>query len=217
MTLRIDRRHLVSTASAVVIVGVVAATAALSAGATPGISSAFAAKYPGNTLSARTLAATGNACFVCHQPPNTSMQGNCYKTAIAARLDAGLTNAQAMDDLDQVDSDGDGVTNGDEVRLARADMPGQVGYNPGLIGATGTDPCASDTSTPVTGQRETPPPACRADFDGDGTVDFFDYDAFVNCFEGLFCPPGKTADFDGDGSVDFFDYDAFVVAFETGC
>ncbi len=60
-------------------------------------------------------------------------------------------------------------------------------------------------------------PGCPADFDGDGTVDFFDYDAFVACFEGGACPPGKTADFDGDGSVDFFDYDAFVVAFETPC
>ncbi|MEK6701594.1 MAG: hypothetical protein AABZ53_04975, partial [Planctomycetota bacterium] len=59
--------------------------------------------------------------------------------------------------------------------------------------------------------------ACPADFDGDGTPDFFDYDAFVVCFEGGACPEGKTADFDGDGSVDFFDYDAFVVAFEGGC
>ncbi|MEK6702523.1 MAG: hypothetical protein AABZ53_09685, partial [Planctomycetota bacterium] len=60
-------------------------------------------------------------------------------------------------------------------------------------------------------------PACAADFDADGSVDFFDYDAFVNCFEGLACPPGKTADFDGDAAVDFFDYDAFVIAFEAGC
>ncbi|MEK6703390.1 MAG: hypothetical protein AABZ53_14105 [Planctomycetota bacterium] len=58
---------------------------------------------------------------------------------------------------------------------------------------------------------------CPADFDGDGTVDFFDYDAFVQCFEGLTCPPGHDADFDYDGTVDFFDYDAFVVAFETPC
>ncbi|MEK6703479.1 MAG: hypothetical protein AABZ53_14560 [Planctomycetota bacterium] len=58
---------------------------------------------------------------------------------------------------------------------------------------------------------------CAADFDGDGTVDFFDYDAFVNCFEALYCPPNTTADFDGDATVDFFDYDAFVVAFETPC
>ncbi|MEK6700966.1 MAG: hypothetical protein AABZ53_01785, partial [Planctomycetota bacterium] len=62
-----------------------------------------------------------------------------------------------------------------------------------------------------------PPPICPADFDADGTVDFFDYDAFVICFEGGACPPGKTADFDGDGTVDFFDYDAFVVAFESPC
>ncbi|MEK6702391.1 MAG: hypothetical protein AABZ53_09020 [Planctomycetota bacterium] len=58
---------------------------------------------------------------------------------------------------------------------------------------------------------------CPADFDGDGTLDFFDYDAFVICFEGGACPPGQTADYDADGTVDFFDYDAFVVAFEAGC
>ncbi|MEK6703852.1 MAG: hypothetical protein AABZ53_16455 [Planctomycetota bacterium] len=58
---------------------------------------------------------------------------------------------------------------------------------------------------------------CPADFDSDGTVDFFDYDAFVICFEGGACPPGKTADFDADATVDFFDYDAFVLAFESGC
>ncbi|MEK6702524.1 MAG: YCF48-related protein [Planctomycetota bacterium] len=61
------------------------------------------------------------------------------------------------------------------------------------------------------------PLPCAADFDADGTLDFFDYDAFVNCFEGLVCPPGKTADFDADGTVDFFDYDDFVAAFEAGC
>ncbi|MEK6701629.1 MAG: PQQ-dependent sugar dehydrogenase [Planctomycetota bacterium] len=60
-------------------------------------------------------------------------------------------------------------------------------------------------------------PPCPADFDADGAVDFFDYDAFVRCFEGGACPPGKNADFDGDGANDFFDYDAFVVAFEAGC
>ncbi|MEK6700872.1 MAG: hypothetical protein AABZ53_01290 [Planctomycetota bacterium] len=59
--------------------------------------------------------------------------------------------------------------------------------------------------------------SCPADFDSDGAVDFFDYDAFVICFEGGPCPPDKTADFDGDGTVDFFDYDIFVVAFELGC
>ena len=55
---------------------------------------------------------------------------------------------------------------------------------------------------------------CPADFDCDGTADFFDYDAFVTCFEDQAC---TSADFDNDGTVDFFDYDAFVQAFEAPC
>ena len=61
------------------------------------------------------------------------------------------------------------------------------------------------------------PPVCPADFNGDGFLDFFDYDDFVNCFESGNCPPGKTADYNGDGFADFFDYDAFVGGFEAGC
>ena len=60
-------------------------------------------------------------------------------------------------------------------------------------------------------------PGCPADFNGDGFLDFFDYDDYVNCFETGTCPPGKTADFNGDAFVDFFDYDDYVLAFETGC
>jgi hypothetical protein len=59
-------------------------------------------------------------------------------------------------------------------------------------------------------------PDCPADFNGDGFLDFFDYDDYVACFEG-FGAPGCDADFNGDGFVDFFDYDDFVLAFETGC
>ncbi len=59
--------------------------------------------------------------------------------------------------------------------------------------------------------------ACPADFNGDGFVDFFDFDDFVACFEGLACPPGQDADFNDDGFADFFDYDDFVAAFENGC
>jgi hypothetical protein len=57
---------------------------------------------------------------------------------------------------------------------------------------------------------------CPADFNGDGFLDFFDYDDYVACFEGTGAP-GCSADFNGDGFVDFFDYDAYVEAFETGC
>jgi photosystem II stability/assembly factor-like uncharacterized protein len=58
---------------------------------------------------------------------------------------------------------------------------------------------------------------CRADFNADGFVDFFDFDQFILCFEGGGCPSGSSADFDADGFVDFFDLDAFIAAFEAGC
>jgi hypothetical protein len=54
---------------------------------------------------------------------------------------------------------------------------------------------------------------CRADFNNDQFVDFFDFADFVDAFEaGL-----PSADFDGDGFVDFFDFSGFVEAFEQGC
>jgi len=58
---------------------------------------------------------------------------------------------------------------------------------------------------------------CAADFNCDGSNDFFDYDDFAACFEGVLCPGGATPDFNRDGSVDFFDYNDFVIAFEEGC
>ncbi len=60
-------------------------------------------------------------------------------------------------------------------------------------------------------------PACRADFNEDGFVDFFDAALFVECFEGGPCPLGQDADFNDDGFVDFFDLDEFLAAFERGC
>ncbi len=57
------------------------------------------------------------------------------------------------------------------------------------------------------------PEPCSADFNGDTTVDFFDYLDFVDAFSSN--SPG--ADFNGDLSIDFFDYLDFVDAFSTGC
>lgn len=66
-------------------------------------------------------------------------------------------------------------------------------------------------------QGREPGTGCRADFNFDGFVDFFDYVDFSRCFEGESCPLGRTADFNGDGFVDFFDYADYVAAFEAGC
>ncbi len=54
---------------------------------------------------------------------------------------------------------------------------------------------------------------CRADFNFDGVVDFFDYLDFVDAF----AEDNMNADFNYDGIVDFFDYLDFVDAFSEGC
>jgi hypothetical protein len=54
---------------------------------------------------------------------------------------------------------------------------------------------------------------CPPDFNLDGFLDFFDYDAFVTAFE----TGDPRADFNQDGFADFFDYNDFVGAFESGC
>ncbi len=54
---------------------------------------------------------------------------------------------------------------------------------------------------------------CSADFNQDGTVDFFDYLDFVDAFSAS----QPAADFNGDTVIDFFDYLDFVDAFSTGC
>lgn len=60
-------------------------------------------------------------------------------------------------------------------------------------------------------------PWCEPDFNGDGFVDIFDFNAFVTCFEGGECPNGQSADVNGDGFVDIYDFNEFVYAFERGC
>lgn len=56
-------------------------------------------------------------------------------------------------------------------------------------------------------------PTCRADFNQDGTLDFFDYLDFV----ALFAVESTRADFNRDGKTDFFDYLDFVQAYAGQC
>ncbi len=55
--------------------------------------------------------------------------------------------------------------------------------------------------------------ACSADLDGNGTLDLFDFLAFVN----LFNAGDPAADCTKDGTFDLFDFLCFVNAFNTGC
>jgi hypothetical protein len=54
---------------------------------------------------------------------------------------------------------------------------------------------------------------CYADFNGDGTLDLFDYLSFVNAFNG----GQERADCDGSGAFDLFDFLCFVNLFNAGC
>jgi hypothetical protein len=114
--------------------------------------------------------------------------------------------------FDWADLDGDGVFN----ELTPLDMGLQARNFDGAVTDTGVGPAPIIDMGAF--ENQTPPaPPCPVDFNEDGFLDFFDYDAYVTCFEGNGCPPGKTADFNGDDFTDFFDYDAFVLAFEIGC
>ncbi len=54
---------------------------------------------------------------------------------------------------------------------------------------------------------------CIADFNNDGTLDFFDISAFVSSFVAM----ETQADLNDDGLYNFFDVSAFVSAYTTGC
>jgi probable HAF family extracellular repeat protein len=56
-------------------------------------------------------------------------------------------------------------------------------------------------------------PSCQADFNQDGTLDFFDYLDFV----AHFAAESAFADFNRDGQTDFFDYLDFVQAYAGQC
>jgi len=182
--------------------------------ATNSIRNAFIARYPSSTLISQAQSATGNACYACHQPSSVSNPGNCYKEALALRIAAGRTATQAIQDVELLDSDGDGVSNRDEILTPRADFAGQIGYNPGLVGATGTDPCANNPNTVVTGRPETPPPTfCPSDFNQDNGVDGDDVIGFFAAWD----ISAASADFNGDGGVDGDDVIGFFAAWDSGC
>jgi hypothetical protein len=164
------------------------------AAAHPSYLTAFQTRYPTSTLPARMASATGSSCNLCHHPTDTANPGNCYRESLITRLNAGRTIAQAIQDIETADSDQDGVNNATEILAPRAGQPGQIGYNPGLIGATGTDPCGA--AGPVSNQLETPPAACYANCDSSTTAPVLNVSDF-SCFLNNFAAASPYANCDG--------------------
>ncbi|MDX2146195.1 MAG: hypothetical protein SFZ23_01635 [Planctomycetota bacterium] len=98
------------------------------------------------------------------------------------------------------------LSNGFCLVLTEADCQGIPGSTWG--GALTT--CADGNGN---GQADICEPECRADFNADGQVDFFDYLDFSQAF----ATDDASADFNRDAQVDFFDYLDFSQAYAEGC
>lgn len=117
---------------------------------------AWKLKYPTSTIPARMQTTFGMECYTCHNPAGLGSPGNCYRADVKELIDLGVPFVDALDQLDAVDSDLDGFTNGEEATMVRTDTI-DIGYNQGLVGAAGTDPCGPDPDLALTGVSETPP------------------------------------------------------------
>jgi hypothetical protein len=95
----------------------------------------------------------------------------------------------------------DGVVDETDRAIAQANLGNAGGWSQGDVNGDGLV-TAADVAL-----------ICGADFNGDATIDFFDYLDFVASFSSGAC----FADFNGDATIDFFDYLDFVAAFSGGC
>ncbi|MFN0133894.1 MAG: GC-type dockerin domain-anchored protein [Phycisphaerales bacterium] len=179
-------------------------------------------KYPTSTIPQRMLALTGSECNTCHHPPDRFLSGTCYRMQLRNLLKIkGHPVEVALDILDGLDSDGDGVSNGIEILTPRADQPGQIGYHMGLIGPTGTDPCGDNPMEVVTGMLETPAqtPSCPANCDGSTSSPVLNINDFA-CFLNLYAAGDSRANCDGSTSspvLNVNDFACFLNAYAAGC
>lgn len=97
------------------------------------------------------------------------------------------------------DRNGNGVFEGDVNSDGENDYRPFASFGIGLLGPSGVHP------------------PCRVDLNGDGSVDFFDIQAFLAAFNSGdlladFSPPDG-----GDGELNFFDIQQFLLEFNAGC
>jgi mono/diheme cytochrome c family protein len=175
------------------------------AGAWPPYLDEWKDTYPDSTLPQRMEATFGQECYVCHNPGGFSMPGNCYREDLRDLLFDGYTILEALDIADGMDSDGDGFTNGQQITMEHAELPGEIGYNPGLSGCFGNDTCSIDPSIHWTGVSESPAvsPAKTGDLNCDGVVDGGDLLILLSNWGT--CPSGPgacIADLNDSGIVD---------------
>src|SRR5690606_24308003 len=134
----------------------------------------------------------------------------CYREDLKALLLQSVEVEDAIAMLHNVDSDGDGVPNGVEILMPRTDVAGMIGYHPGLVGPTGTDPCSTlEPDRPVTNASETP---CLADWNRNGEVNSNDISYFLVTWLDGVQNGGSGGDFNNDGQINSNDISAFLTA-----
>ncbi len=91
-----------------------------------------------------------------------------------------------------------------------------AGLFPGCDGVT-SNLCAIKSGAPDTNANDIPDSCentCRADFNGDGSIDPDDLGDYINCY---FAPVCEQGDFNGDGSQDPDDLGDFINIYFAGC
>lgn len=188
------------------------------AAALPDYYDAWVKRYPTSTIPQRMQAAAGSVCYTCHTPPSVSEEGTCYRIDLRSRLHQGQTIEQALAAVEWLDSDNDGVPNLVEILAARTDLPGQVGYHPGLVGPTGVSPCSSTPMVPVSNQNETPA-WCYANCDQSTVAPTLNVNDFL-CFQSAFASGSAYANCDGSTAepiLNVNDFLCFQSQFAAGC
>jgi hypothetical protein len=202
---------------AVVAVASVVGTVQQRASAFPPYLDAWIARYPTSTIPQRMTTVLGAPCYTCHIPPSTGTEGSCYRLDIRERLLA-MTIEEALAAVEWLDSDYDGVPNVVEIRTARTDLPGQVGYHAGLAGPLGLSPCGPTPTVPVTNQNETPG-WCYANCDSSTGIPVLTANDF-SCFLNAYAAGSEYANCDGSTIQPHLtanDFSCFLNRYASGC
>jgi len=144
-----------------------------------------------------------------HTDNATTCRGGTASFSIAATAPSTITYQWLLNGLPLIDgpSSSGSVLTGTQSTLLTIDNAQELDI--GLYSCQVFNECAPDGITSLDAYLS----ICVADFNCDGSLDFFDYLDFVAAFSAA----NPDADFNADSVIDFFDYLDFVAAFSSGC
>lgn len=160
--------------------------------------------------SQRPLIVQGGRLYITSLPPGVTPVSSSWSTMIME----GLVASDFVEVINMAPCDFVSLTSHPD--FSPTAMPIQLGFARGNSSSVGGSPNSASIEYGADNWSMTIYPCttcCVADYNADGTVDFFDYLDFVAAFSS----GAPAADFNADTVIDFFDYLDFVAAFSTGC